>query len=84
MAKFSVRVKTSPPIFVIEREVIVLVADAIIAPANPAKITTINITNAGTWCRKRFIFFKPCSFLLFAYTDSDYDSDYEQEEINGL
>jgi hypothetical protein len=69
MPKFSVRVKTSPPIFVMERAVIVLVADAMIAPVNPAKTTakttTINIRHAGTCFRKRFIFLRPCSFFLF-------------------
>jgi hypothetical protein len=70
MLKSPVRVKTSPPIVVIEREVIVLLAaDAITAPVNPAKATTINITHAGTCFRKRFIFSRTLQHLSIVYIE---------------
>jgi hypothetical protein len=60
--KSPVRVKTSPLIVVTERDWIVTAVDATIAPVNPAKTTTINITHAGTGFRKKLIFSKPPIF----------------------
>jgi hypothetical protein len=57
-------VKTSPLIVVTERVLIVTALDATIAPINPAKTTTINITNAGTRFRRRFIF---SNLVVFSY-----------------
>jgi cell envelope opacity-associated protein A len=62
--KSPVRVKTSPLIVVTERDWIVTAVDATIAPVNPAKATTINITHAGTFFRKKLIFSKPPIFCI--------------------
>jgi hypothetical protein len=57
--KSPVRVKTSPLIVVTERVLIVTVANATIAPVNPAKATTINIANSFSSL--------PCVYLVRAF-----------------